>query len=679
MDDSEFEVENLEEDYTEDHTSDEYIKGVLQNYIDSSIGKDDDEIVSDREDNLKRFYSQPLGNEVEGRSKFVSSECRDAVMWALPSLLNVFLTADKIAEFTPTCEAAVKQAEQQTDFINYVVTQENDAFRVFYTWFFDALVTKNGFVKYYYDEETTTKEETYTGISDMAMAKLIADENVELLWSEETDNAMVQEMPNGTYSPVPVKTFNVSVKRTSVDKKYCIENIAPEDILIDKKATCIEDARFVGIRYEKTRSDLIEAGFPEAVVDSLSTGDERYLSSEQDIRDDVNMVTDVVRDDIDYYPIMECYAYIDENDDGIDELHRIVVSGADSNMDILSDDVVDEIPIASLTPFIKPYAMFGMSMVENVKDLQNVNTVLWRNMLDYLYSTAQPMWELLDRAVVNKDDLQTRVPGGYIRTRQIGSVVPVANPPMQPEFFSFFDRLNGMRDMRTGVTPLNSGLDKDALKANNATSGLEMMSAGRQLLDCIARSFAETGIKRLFRGLLRLVTKYQDIPTTIRLRGGFVSIDPTTWEHPVNLSVNVGLGTGTAKTRAADMQQVMALQLQLMPLGVASPQNIFNSAMKVMEILGYKDGTSFFTDPSTIPPAPPKPTPEEIQMEKNKLDFQAKQIDAEMDKYKVDRQADVELTKLSVDTALKREALQLKAKEGKISTRTDYFPGVPDR
>lgn len=680
MDGTEFEVEEFEEQSLPDNSSEEYIKRELQRYMDSSIGRDDDEIVYDREDNLKRFYSQPLGNETEGRSQFVSSECRDAVMWALPSLLNVFLTADKIAEFTPSCEAAIKQAEQQTDLINYLVTQENDAFKVFYTWFFDALVTKNGFVKYYYDEEVSVKDEMYSGISDMAFAKLVADENVEVVSSEEVTNDMVQELPNGTYAPVPVKTFNVQVRRRSVEKKYKIENIAPEDILIDKKATCIEDARFVGIRYEKTKSDLIEAGFPEAVVDTLSKGDGRYLNSESDVRDDVNMITDVIDDTDDYYyPIMECYAYIDENNDGIDELHRIVVNGIESNMEILQDDVVDEIPVASLTPFIKPYSMFGMSMVENVKDLQNVNTVLWRNMLDYLYSTAQPMWELLDRAVVNKDDLQTRIPGGYIRTRQIGSVVPVNNPPMQPEFFGFFDRLNAMRDMRTGVTPLNSGLDKDALKANNATSGLEMMSAGRQLLDCIARCFAETGIKRLFRGILGLVTKYQDVPTTIRLRGGFVSIDPTTWEHPVNLSVNVGLGTGTAKTRAADMQQVMALQLQLMPLGVASPQNIFNSAMKVMEILGYKDGTSFFTDPSTIPPQPHKPSMEELQEQKNKMDFQAKQLEAEMDKYKVDRQADVELTKLSVDTALKREALQLKAKEGKVSERTDYFPGVPDK
>ena len=306
MDGTEFEVEELEADSLPDNSSDEYVKGVLQRYMDSSIGRDDDEIVFDREDNLKRFYSQPLGNETEGRSQFVSSECRDAVMWALPSLLNVFLTADKIAEFTPTTADAIKQAEQQTDFINYVVTQQNDAFKVFYTWFFDALVTKNGFVKYYYDEETSAKEESYTGISDMAMAKLIADDDVELISYNETTNAMVQELPNGTFSPVPVKTFDVKVRRRSTEKSYKIENIAPEDILIDKKATCIEDARFVGIRYEKTRSDLIEAGFPEAIIDTLSKGDGRYLNSEADTRDDVNMITDVTDDtDDDYYPIME--------------------------------------------------------------------------------------------------------------------------------------------------------------------------------------------------------------------------------------------------------------------------------------------------------------------------------------------------------------------------------------
>lgn len=670
-------LESLEDEAAPVEDTEEIIKRRLEEYLNDSVnGLGDDEIPEERAKALKRYFGKPLGTEVAGRSQFVTTECRDAVLWMLPSLLNVFLTAEKIAEFMPSQMEAVEQAQQQTDYINYLITQENNAFEIFTTWFWDALVTKTGFVKYYYDEEEKTSKESYSGISEMEASRVIQDPEVSVLNLTPVQKTLPVPTPQGVVEQA-VTFYDLDVERVIRKKKYVVENIAPEDVITHSMATSIDDAKFVAIVYKKTYSEMLEMGFTEDFVDSLPVVSSDERTEEGDIRSDVNLEEDY-NTSTDYYEILECYAYVDGNGDGLDELHKILVCGRDS-LTILDDEEVDEIPIASISPLPKPYSLYGMSLVENLIPLQDVNTALWRNCLDYLYTTVQPQWEIVDRNIVNKDDIQQRIPGGFVRTKQIGSIQPISNPPLNPEFFSFFDRLDNMRDTRSGVTPLNSGLDKNALKSNTASNNIELSAAGRQIQDFIARSFAETGIKKLFKGLQGLVIKYQDAPTIIRLRGQFIEIDPRTWKYPVNVSVNVGLGTGTAKQKAADIQQILALQLQFMPLGISNAQNVYHGFSKLLEVSGYKDIQNWATDPSTLPPPEPKPTAEEIEAKRIELDFQAKMAKVNQDKYDTDVKAQVDMSKLAVDAALKDKAIKEKVATARKNKTVDYFPGVRDK
>lgn len=670
------EDEDLSETFSYDDKM-SWVKSKLQDYLNDSInGTGDDEITEGRVEALKRYYGEPNGTEVEGRSTFVTSECRDAVLWALPSLLNVFLTAEKIAEFMPSQMQAVDQAQQMTDYINYLVLQENPAFKIFTTWFWDALVTKTGFVKYYYDEQEETTNEEYAGLTEMEAQHVLSGVDITVNNMVRDERSVVVQTPQGPLEQ-PVPFYNLSIQRTTRKKKYVIENIAPENVITHSMATSIDDAKFVALVYKKTRSELVEMGYTDEFIDTLPTVSSEPWTDEGVVRDDVNLKEDYVSN-IDYYELLECYAYVDENEDGVDELHRILCCGRDT-LEIMDDEEVDEIPIAAISPFPKPYSLYGMGLVENLIDIQNINTALWRNCLDYLYTTVQPQWEIVDRNIVNKEDIQKRTPGGFVRTKQLGSIQPIANPPLNTEFFSFLDRIDAKRDMRSGVTPLNSGLDKDALRSNVASNNVELSAAGRQLQDFIARSFAETGVKKLFRGLQKLVTKYQDVPTIVRLRGQFIEIDPRTWKYPVDISVNVGLGTGTAKQKSADIQQILALQLQLMPYGVANSQNIYHALAKLLEVSGYKDIQNWATDPSTLPPPEPKPTLEEIEAQKVQLDYQAKMAKINQDKYETDVKAQVDMSKIAVDAALKDKAIKEKVAVAGKDRRVDFFPGVKDK
>lgn len=683
------------------------LKKALGDYFDDSIGTgNNDEIMEQREEALKIYNREPYGNEVKGRSSFITSDAMDTVNWLLPSLLNVFMSQPKTVEFIPSTADALPEAEQMTDYINYLMMEENEAFAIFFTWFWDALVTKNGFVKWYYKEKITDNEESYTGLTEQQVAILDNDPTIEITAVEQNgffedvvpvspplplgSQALVSPNLISDANPVPdvapqapaqpqivqVPLYNVSVVKRTVDKQIKVENIAPSNVMVHNKATCVEDARFIGITYYKTKSDLLEDGFDEELIDSLPKTTNTEPNTEAEVRNDVNYLSDAMNS-TKYYEIIECFAYIpDEN--GIDQLRRIVVCDRNAKH-ILLDERADEIPLATVTPFIKPYSFFGTSIVDMVKDLQKVNTAIWRTMLDYMYTSAYPQWEVLDRALVNKDDVQKRIPGGLIRTRQLGSIQPVALPSFPTETVGLLDKLRDVKDARTGVTAFNMGLNPDALKANTSTAGLEMAASGRQIQDMIARTFAETGVKRLYKGLYGLVVKHANEKKVVRLRGSFVEIDPTTWHMPVRVSVNVGLGTGTAKAKINDWQQLLALQLQFMPYQIATPSNMYNTLAKIVTTLGHKDVDTYLTDPASIPPPPPKPTPEEVTIEQIKADLQRENIKAGTDKYEADLKAEVELTKLSVETALKQEALALKYLEGQSpDARVDHFPGVRD-
>lgn len=684
------------------------LKKVIGDYFDDSIGTGvNDEIMEQREEALKIYNRKPYGNEQPGRSSFVTSDAMDTVNWLLPSLLNVFMSQPKTVEFVPSNVDAIPEAEQMTDYISYLVMEENDAFSTFYTWFWDALVTKNGFVKWYYKEKIDENEEKYTGLTEQQVGILADNPEIEIVAVEQNgfvetvipvtpplplgpqpQNIMSPDVnagpvPDLSTPPMPAQPqivqkplYDVVVIRRTVDKQIKMENVAPSNVMVHNKATCIEDAKFIGITYYKTKSDLLDDGFTEDVIDGLPTTTNTENNTEAEVRNDVNLISDAINT-TKYYEIIECFAYIpDEN--GVEHLRRIVLCDRNAKH-ILLDERADEIPLATITPFIKPYSFFGTSIVDMVKDVQKVNTTIWRTMLDYMYTSAFPQWEILDRAIVNKDDVQRRVPGGLIRTRQLGSIQPVQLPAFPAEAVGLLDKLRDVKDARTGVTAFNMGLDPNALKANTTTAGIEMAAAGRQIQDMIARTFAETGIKRLYKGLYGLVVRHANEKKVVRLRGSFVEIDPTSWKLPVRVSVNVGLGTGTAKAKVNDLQQLLALQLQFLPYQVANPKNMYNTLAKIVTTLGYKDIDTFLTDPTMVPPPPEKPTPEEVAIKQIEADLQREQMKASMDKYETDVKADVELTKLNVETALKQQALALKYVEGKEpDSKTDYFPGVRD-
>jgi len=137
-----------------------------------------DTISKQREDAMEYYYGLPFGNEVEGRSQFVDSTVADTIEWIKPSLMRIFASGDEMVKFNPVGPEDVESAAQATDYVNYVFTRDNPGWEILYSWFTDALLSKNGIVKVWWDEYEEKEREEYAGLTDVEFEALISQEDL---------------------------------------------------------------------------------------------------------------------------------------------------------------------------------------------------------------------------------------------------------------------------------------------------------------------------------------------------------------------------------------------------------------------------------------------------------------------------------------------------------------------
>ena len=147
----------------------------------AALGYHTGELASQRTEALEYYLQFPMGNEVEGESEVIDSSVRDTIEWMLPSLIRVFAASGRITEFEPVGAEDVEAADQASDAVNHVFWKQNNGFLILYEWFKDALISKNGVVKFYYEEKESKKKETYRGLTEEGLAMLVADDNIEVL------------------------------------------------------------------------------------------------------------------------------------------------------------------------------------------------------------------------------------------------------------------------------------------------------------------------------------------------------------------------------------------------------------------------------------------------------------------------------------------------------------------
>ncbi len=658
--------------------SEKEILAILGKELHNASGFIGGELVARRKKSLEYYLGMPLGNEQEGRSQVVSNDVLDTVESLMPSLMRIFTSGDNVFNCEGVGPEDDEMARQCSDYLNYIFYKENNGFVALYSAFKDALIQKNGILKVYWDDSQKTEREEYTRLTDDEFNDLVADPQVKVKNHSEYEEAITDDRGKEIDK---IALHDVVIHRTRLYGQVKIEPVPPEEFLIERRCKSIDSANFVCHRTTKTRTELVEMGFDKDLVEGLPSGDADYFTEDKFIRhqnidlshgasDGDKSTTDIT--------VHESYIKLDVNEDGKAELVKIITAGSGTGK-ILDIEEIDTIPFISMTPVIMPHRFHGRSVSELVEDIQLIKSTVMRQMLDNMYLTNNNRVAVQDGQVA-MDDLLTNRPGGIVRTKQPPQnvMMPIQAQPITDQASGMLAYLDSVKETRTGVTRQSQGLDADTLN-KTATGQNQILTQSQMRMELIARIFAETGVKDLALKIFELVCKYQHKEKIVRIRGKYIPMRPYEWKDRVNVTVQVGLGTGSKEQQLILLNAILERQMQAINLqqNVFGPmvnlRNVYNSLKKLIENAGLNGIEPYFMDPDVgaaqMPQLPPKPPTEfekvtlaqvqgENQREQLKAEVRLKEVEGRMRQQLLD--FEIKIKELELKYGSKIDELELK-------------------
>ncbi len=590
-----------------------------------------DQLSAQRSKAMQYYYSEPFGNEVDGRSQYIDSTVQDSIEWIKPSLMRVFASGDELVQFEPNGPNEVDAAKQATDYVNYVLQRQNNGWEILYTWFTDALLQKNGIIKVWWEEYEEEIREEYKNLTDVEFESLISDDAVYVV---EHDSWPTEQG----------EMHNIVIKRSDNGGKIEVANVPPEEFLINREAKSIEDARFICHRVRKTLSEL-RVMYPDIDVEDLKGADSGNLAWESEAASRYSfdksgnmfgMSNTATEESMEEYYLHESFLTTDFDGDGIAELRKVCTIGST----VLANEEVDNVPFISITPIKIPHKFFGLSIADLVMPLQKIKSTLMRNLLDNMYNQNFGRYAVLE-GQANLDDLLTARPGGIVRVKSPQAVTPLATPTLEPYTFQMLEYLDDARESRAGVSKTSQGLNDQALTSHTtATAVNAVMTAAQSRVELVARQFAETGVKDLMLRIYELLVKNMDREKVIKLRGEWISIDPRSWADSMFATVSVALGHGNKDQQINQLSNLVQMAGQTKAQGspMISEENMYNLTSSLIKSMGYQEVDKFITPPQE---QQPKPDPmNEATVEAIKIDSQVKQgeLKVKQDKVELDRE-----------------------------------------
>jgi len=681
-------------------TEDE-LKAITDQEMRAAVGFWSGRLAQQRQKAMVYYLAEPKLDlsppEIEGRSTVISPDVRNTIESMLPQLMVKFSGSDRVVEFEATKPGEEEKADQATDYVNHIYHVKNLGEKITYTWMKDALLSKNGIVKVWWDTRADEKREEYKGLSDVELSQLMDDDEIEVTeqksYPDEEDaekrqeaisqlmqqaQQAMQQGPQGMQqaqqvaqqlqhiqSLPPVMLFDVVCKRVKTDGRVCVENVPPEEFLISRKAKTIADASFVGHRVSRTLSELKSMGYKN--VDDIS-GDDQAAALNMERVERLSWDDEMAYINADQVTssdesqrvvwVTECYIRCDWDGDGISELRKVVRAGNQ----ILENEVVDCAPFVSITPVPMPHKFFGLSIADLGMEAQRINTTLLRGGLDNNAIQVNGRFYAVD-GQVNLDDLLASRPGGVVRVKQQGAVGRLeqgmgdgqGNMAMMEHMKGFLEDSTGWSRQSQGNDPNGLNPQVTATQANIVTNRADMRT------DLIARNFAE-GFREMFRMILKLVSQYGLKEDCVKLRGEWVEVAPREWRNGFECTVNVGLGTGN---KDQQVQHLMALRGQQdigVQIGTATPENIYQAQAELVKALGFKSADKFFSDPAKSEPRPQQPGPMELEQVKGQVATQVEQIKAQahkdVEQFKAQLQAEVDKNRQEQEALQKQTQMQ---------------------
>jgi hypothetical protein len=670
----------------------ESLEVILRSEVQDAVSYNDTELSPARAKAMEYYLGLPFGDEEQGRSQVVVTETRDKIMAMLPGILRVFTSGEKVVEYAPKGPEDVRHADLATPYVNYVIDADgNSYFTTLYSGVKDALLKRTGVLKWWWEKRTEVEEAQYEGITQLEVQKLSLDPEIEIIsqeevppspevqqamaFAEQSQDAVDQAM----YLAASEPTYNLTIKRTRNKGYLRHAAIPPEQFIYSRNATSLDDGTLVGERRYETVSSLIAMGFdPELVRSKAGNEGELSFNAEALLRlpqqmDRIYNAEDESQKSVYFVDVL---MRVDADGDGVAELRHIQAIG--DELEIVTNEPAPEVNYAVLCPNPEPHSIGGLSVADDTMETQRIKSSIMRATLDSLSDSIFPTTVILDGAVEVDDVLNTER-GRIIREKVQGAVRTLVEPFNGQAALGVVDYIDKLSASRTGITPASQGLDPDIMQSTTKAAVNATINASQDRLEMIIRIFAETGIKRFFRGILRTLVRYQDKPRMVRVLGDWVAVDPRYWNADMDVQVNVALGRGDEEMKLQFLMQVAAKQEQI--IQTLGPDNILCDVSQlrttygeISRISGYKDVSRFFKEvtPEAMEqmakqsaqqkPQDPATILAEVEKQKILADIEINKQKAQLEFAKATAEDDRERDKMMIDMYLK--AAEITAKYG---------------
>jgi len=597
----------------------------------------------------------------QGVSSIVSSDSAEIAEGYTALLTKLLLDNNKLALFTPYSNemAAVKASQIASDVVNYCLFNSNpDGWSKLSTWIKSAVVFGNSALTWGWEEHYDYVVEEYEQIEEGVLDQILSDTNVEIIGDLQIGTEpVVNDDGTSYYAYVDVRL------RRKIDKSGVkLNTIPPESFLIDRAASSITDATFVGIVSEMTRSDirrtwsdldidLDEIGEEattrsssfsyEAFARKDSAGIQNWLTNSDEDEEEANISITVI----------ECWIRSDRDGDGSAELKHVIKAGNT----ILEEDDVAYVPVAVLNPIEIPHEFYGLSLLDMARPQTQATTAILRGFVENVYFGNYGR-TLADPNVVDFSALQNPVPKQIIPTNgnPAAAVQQLQPEPMSAGTSGMLEFLGLQKEQSTGLSKTAMGLNDTLYVSGNSEQKMAGAQNAAQIrVEHIARRFVETGIKDLCRGVLREMKSNLKNPTMYKTDKGYASLTPQELQMMpgnMDLDIQANIGENSNSSLAEKLIQLTQLlpQMAQSPTSEAfiNPMSSYNLALDILKNMGM-DPTRFLNDPSTQEFQQAQQESQQLQKQKKDRNDQAEQASIELDL--ATKQANVSLIKAEAD------------------------------
>ena len=599
--------------------TDEQLINLVEAGVANSIGDwlNSSDMTRERIRSTYEFAGVPLGHlSPQGVSSIVDTSTTEVIEAYTAILSDLFLNNGKIARFVPYDESpgGYKAAKDAAMITNYCIFKKNRGWEQLQSWIKSALLWKNGILRWDYVEDYDYVFEEYDKVDQDALDIILADENIELVGELNYENDIEEAQADAKLVYVNVRT------RKKVDKSTVkIQNIPPESFRISRESYDIDDAKFVGIQTEMSKSDirkmwpevaaeLTEEDWSELGNDDNWLGNARYsedIAARKRVTGQEYWMGSVSHDLTPLeanaeVTITECWIRVDRDGDGIAELKHFILAGTH----ILYEADVDEIPLASLVPIDIPYEFYGLSMADFTRSSTLAFTAILRGFVENTYLTNYAP-KLADPNIVDFSALQNMKPKQIIPTNgnPAQAVQPLPAETISTGTVPLLEHLQLIKEQATGMSKAAQGIQDELFVSGNSEQKLQQVqNASQKRVQHIAKRFAETGFKKMIGGVYQTMRRNMKTKQKVYQSGVYSEIDPSTLPESLEVEIMLNIGENAMNTVA---QRLVQVGQQILPqLNEAGAGMVVKTdapaalATKLIEALGL-DANDYLEDYTT--------------------------------------------------------------------------------